>query len=232
LRVKLYVFNRRDSSCIIEQHRDAVLFGDRCSARSSVSKVAGVDHRGVLLIEFAISSAVSASTSLAPVSRMALSNAPSAADPDDFVFQSSGVGSCQIYFASLPAMQAAVAEAIAPAAPDVTIPAFSASNSASRRLAACCSSNMLTKYSEILLCHGQLQEIQRAAQVRPGAAAVDHRLTPRREVNVLPRIFAKHRCGAGQWRFFAAIWPSSGAAAAMRRKFDDRNQEEMHSRTS
>src|SRR5213595_1226325 len=61
-------------------------------------------------------------------------------------------GSCQIYFGSLPAMHAAAADAMAPAAPEVTMPASAPVNSARRRLAACCNSNMFTKYSEASRC--------------------------------------------------------------------------------
>src|SRR5437016_13939559 len=75
-----------------------------------------------------------------------------AAHHDDFILQSVVSGSCQIYFGSLPAMHAAAADAIAPAAPEVTMPASAPVNSARRRLAACCNSNMLTKYSAASRC--------------------------------------------------------------------------------
>src|SRR5213082_1422917 len=68
----------------------------------------------------ASSSAVPTRTSLSPVSRIALSNALLPPTMMTSCFSPVVSGSCQIYFGSLPAMHAAAADAIAPAAPELT----------------------------------------------------------------------------------------------------------------
>ena len=68
------------------------------------------------------SSTVCAITSLAPVRRIALSNALRPPMITTSPFSPVVSGNCQTRFGSVPAMQPAVAHAMAPAAPEVTIP--------------------------------------------------------------------------------------------------------------
>ena len=84
-------------------------------------------------------------------------------------------------------MQAAVAAAIAPAAPEVTMPDSAPVNSAKRRPTARCKSSMLTKYcAASSLGLANFWELQRAAQVSPGAATVDDGLHTQAGVYILP----------------------------------------------
>ena len=81
------------------------------------------------------------------MSRMALSKAlrPPAMTTSCFIPVVSG--SCQISLSSVPAMQAAVAAAMAPAEPEVTMPDSAPVSSDRRRPTARWSSSMFTKYS-------------------------------------------------------------------------------------
>jgi hypothetical protein len=91
------------------------------------------------------SSTVWAITSLAPASRMALSNGLRPSIITTSFFRPVVSGSCQTFFGSDPAMQAAVAEAIAPADPDVTMPDSAPDIFERYRPTPACSSNMSTK---------------------------------------------------------------------------------------
>ena len=68
------------------------------------------------------SSTVFASTSLAPARRIALSKSLRPPNMTTSFFMPVVSGSCQILLGSVPAMQPAIAEAIAPAAPTSSLP--------------------------------------------------------------------------------------------------------------
>ncbi len=85
------------------------------------------------LMALASSSGESTSTSFAPVRRMALSNALLPPAMTTSCFSPVVSGSCQICRSLSPAMHAAVAAAMAPAEPEVTMPDSAPVNSASRR---------------------------------------------------------------------------------------------------
>jgi hypothetical protein len=85
-------------------------------------------------------------TSFAPVSRMALSKALRPPSMTTSFFMPVVSGSCQTLAGSVPAMHPAVAAAMAPAAPELTMPDSAPDNSASFRPAAFCSSKMSTKW--------------------------------------------------------------------------------------
>ena len=76
---------------------------------------------------------------------MALSKALLSPHHDHFMFQAGGIGQLPECLSSVPAMQAAVAAAIAPAAPEVTIPDSAPVNSAKPSAHPRCNSSMLTK---------------------------------------------------------------------------------------
>ena len=92
-------------------------------------------------------------------------------------------------------MQAAVAEAMAPAAPDVTMPASAPDSSASRRLARML---QLEDIDEVLgrglLGRPDFRQLQRAAQIGPRAAAVDQRAHAVRRQLELPTQKNSCRC--------------------------------------
>ena len=91
------------------------------------------------------SSTLPTTTSFAPANRMALSNALRPPSMTTSFFMPVVSGSCHTLFGSVPAMQPAVAAAIAPAAPEVTMPDSAPDSCASFRPAAFCSSKMSTK---------------------------------------------------------------------------------------
>ena len=138
------------------------------------------------LMALAISSGEFARTSFAPVSRMALSKAlrPPAMTTSCFIPVVSG--SCQISLSSVPAMQAAVAAAMAPAEPEVTIP-DSAPVSSDKRAA---DSTLKFEHVHEIFAGFQLGlanfgKLQRAAEIGPRAAAIDDRLHPKPGIDVL-----------------------------------------------
>ena len=124
----------RNAGGIIEQHRNVVLFRDgelrvRVCRRDRWYK----SSRCSALMALAISSGFSTRTNFAPVRRMALSNALRPPTMMTSCFSPVVSGSCQIFCGSVPAMHAAVAAAIAPAAPEVIIPDSAPVNSANLR---------------------------------------------------------------------------------------------------
>ena len=84
-------------------------------------------------------------TSVAPVNRIALSKALRPPSMTTSFFMPAVSGSCHTFFGSVPAMQPAVAAAMAPAAPEVTMPDSAPDSCANFLPAACCSSKISTK---------------------------------------------------------------------------------------
>ena len=130
---------------------------------------------------------------------MALSNALRPPIMIDFTLQAGCVGQLPDIFRIGPGDAAAVAEAIAPAEPEVTIPDSAPESFARSRPAAACNSNMSTKYMRcILRSLPNLRQFQRAAQIRPRAARVDQRAKPYSRVNIIGESALAgrlHRCG-------------------------------------
>ena len=130
------------SSTIIGTPRFFVI-GRARSRRSSVQVVYTMAVSGPRAA--ARSSTWSTSTRRAPTRRIELSQTTRPPSRITSPFRPVVSGSCQTAFGSSPPMQAAVPAAMAPAAPEVTIPDSAPESSASFRPAASCSSNMSTK---------------------------------------------------------------------------------------
>ena len=120
------------------------------------------------------SSTLPTTTSFAPANRIALSNALRPPSMTTSFFMPVVSGSCQTLFGSVPAMQPAVAAAIAPAAPEVTMP--DSAPDSSRQL----SSGGLLQFEDVdevlrRVLHGaaDLGQFERTAQVGPRPARVD-----------------------------------------------------------
>jgi len=113
---------RENASRVIEQHGDFAVLGDLQLLFQFFTKVIRIDHRRVFGDGVGDLFRECARTSLAPVSRMALSKALRPPAMTTSFFKPVVSGSCQISLSSAPAMQAAVAAAIAPADPEVTMP--------------------------------------------------------------------------------------------------------------
>ena len=144
-RVGLQVLDWRDARGIVEQQRHAGLLGDGERGLQVVAEPRGVDHRRAIgerggeIVDAADDDELRAGEPDG-----AVEGAPSA-EHHDFVLQAGGVGQLPHLFRIGPAMQPAVAAAIAPAAPEVTMPDSAPDSSASFRPAACWSSKMSTK---------------------------------------------------------------------------------------
>jgi hypothetical protein len=91
------------------------------------------------------SSCEKATTNFPPAARMALSNEMRPPNITTSCFMPVVSGNCQILAGSVPAMQAAVATAIAAAAPEVTIPDSAPESSARRFATPRSNSHMSTK---------------------------------------------------------------------------------------
>ena len=144
-------------------------------------EIGGVDHRGVFVDGVGEFFRRVHENQFAPVSRMALSNALRPPTMMTSCFRPVVSGSCQMFLSSVPAMHPAVAAAMAPAEPEVTMPDSAPVSSDKRRPTARCRSMHVDK----MLCRFHLRladfgKFERAAQVGPGAATVDTVFTPSR----------------------------------------------------
>ena len=80
-----------------------------------------------------------------------------------------------MYLSLVPAMHPAVAAAIAPAAPDVTMPDSAPVSSDNFRPAPRCSSIIFTKYCAASTWATDFGELERTAEIGPRTSAIDHR---------------------------------------------------------